>query len=401
MTKIKTPEVLSLGRAHRGVQASQKNGFLQKEPSAASIITRNRGTRKGEVPSYQPVPQSRTSVNSADNAVFSHAPTQFVSGETSFAGQSEKVATEGGSLPCLYSNNTIQKPAGSATECLSNLLSSYHRKSAHALAENVASLIAAVGLDRLGFLTLTFPDNVSDHKEAYSRFDSLNANYLAPHPHFGAWLCVKERQKRGAWHYHMLIDCGADIRTGIDWEQLQQGKYRSAGDHLRGLWGDLRANLSKYGFGRSELLPIRKNAEAMSLYVGKYISKHVGVRKAEDKGVRMCSYSRKWPRSTANFQWATPNSRTWRAKVKELAEFLDCPTLDDLTARLGSRWAYRYAEEIAAGVVPLAVREEILTDLAAVHRLSLKFGSPETWLPQPQAQPPGGAGPVAAEAADV
>ncbi len=397
MTKIKTPEFLPLGRDTREIQASQKNGFLRKEPSAVSMITRNRGNRKEEVLSFQPVPQSRTSANFADNLSNSQPVEKCVSGGERLPGNADQ---EGASLPCLYSNNTIQNPAGSTTECLVNLLSSYHRKSAHALAENVASLIAAVGLDCLGFLTLTFPDNVSDHKEAYARFDSLNANYLAPHPYFGAWLCVKERQKRGAWHYHMLIDCGADIRTGIDWEQLQQGKYRSAGDHLRGLWGDLRANLSKYGFGRSELLPIRKNAEAMSLYVGKYISKHVGVRKPEDKGVRMCSYSRKWPRSTANFQWATPNSRTWRAKVKELAEFLDCPTLDDLTARLGNRWAYRYAEEIAAGVVPLAVREEILAEIEASHRFALKIRSTEILSPQPQVQPLHAAGPVAAETAD-
>lgn len=256
------------------------------------------------------------------------------------------------SLPCLYSNNSIEgsNPASdAASENLANLLSPYHRKAAHALAENVSALIDSVGLDRIGFLTLTFPDNVTDHKEAYDRFRSLNSNFLAPHSQFGNWICVKERQKRGAWHYHILIDCGADVRTGVDWDEIRSGIYRSANDHLRGLWGELRMNLKKYGFGRSELLPIRKDGEAMSKYVGKYISKHMGERKEEDKGVRLVTYSRKWPRSNASFQWHTPNSQKWRSSLAAFAEFFECYSLEALKERFGARWAYHLAETIIDG----------------------------------------------------
>lgn len=267
------------------------------------------------------------------------------------------------SLPCLYSNNSIEPsespldPPGDSPENLCNLLSPYHRKAAHTLAENVSSLVRNVGLDSLGFLTLTFPDNVRDPKEAYSRFRSLNSNYLAPHPYFGAWLCVKERQKRGAWHYHLLIDCGSDVRTGLDWEQIENGVYKSANDHLRGLWGELRANLPKYGFGRSELLPIRENGEAMSKYVGKYVSKHVGSRKEEDKGVRLVTYSRAWPRSNTSFQWHTPNSQAWRTNVAAFAEFFDCYSLAALKERFGPRWAYHYADVIISGDWPQRLSE--------------------------------------------
>jgi hypothetical protein len=278
-------------------------------------------------------------------------------------------------LPCLYSNNsteTSESATETATENLSSLLSPYHRKAAHALAENVSALINSVGLERIGFLTLTFPDNVSDPKEAYNRFRSLNSHYLASHDQFGSWICVKERQKRGAWHYHILIDCGADIRTGVNWDEIKKGVYRSANNHLRSLWGELRTNLQKYGFGRSELLPVRENGEAMSKYVGKYISKHIGGRKDEDKGVRLVSYSKNWPRSNANFQWHTPNSQLWRKNLKAFAEFFECYSLLALKERFGPRWAYHLAESIIEGNWP-----ERLAAKRAVEKNSVKVVYPE------------------------
>lgn len=290
----------------------------------------------------------------------------------------DSVSQTADSLPCLYSNNCIEGVDGapeSASENLCNLLSPYHRKSAHALAENVESLVNSVGLERLGFLTLTFPDNVTDHREALRRFRSMNSNYLAGHFCFGVWLCVKERQKRGAWHYHLLICCGADIRTGVNWDEINNGVYRSANDHLRGLWSDLRVNLPKYGFGRSELLPIRENAEAMSRYVGKYISKHIGGRKEEDKGVRIVSYSKNWPRSNPKFQWHTPNSQTWRANVRAFAEFFGCEGgLDALKKRFGSRWAYHLAETIIHGDWPQRLAEK-KAGLESLSGSALPFGS--------------------------
>jgi transposase len=86
-----------------------------------------------------------------------------------------------------YSNNSIGPPAvpSSISTGKLNVFSPYHRKVAYALELNVKSFVETVGLDRLGFLTLTFPDNCTDHKEAYKRFRSFNANYLANHSQFG------------------------------------------------------------------------------------------------------------------------------------------------------------------------------------------------------------------------
>lgn len=201
----------------------------------------------------------------------------------------------------------------------------------------------------MGFLTITFPDNVTDHKEAYRRFRSFNSNYFAKHESFGEWVHVKERQKRGAWHYHMIVVLKGDIRSGVNWEELAKGNYRSANPFLRSLWKDLRENLENYGLGRSELLPIRSNEEAMARYVGKYISKHMDQREEDDKGVRLVNYSRGWSgRNSVNFAWNTHGSHEWRRKLEKFAKSLGCEEIYQLSEKLGPGWAWKYLDDIMA-----------------------------------------------------
>ena len=57
-------------------------------------------------------------------------------------------------------------------------LTPYHQKSAFTLGENVRRFCDLYGLQNCGFLTLTFPDNVVDHKEASRRFNNMNRRYL-------------------------------------------------------------------------------------------------------------------------------------------------------------------------------------------------------------------------------
>jgi hypothetical protein len=200
----------------------------------------------------------------------------------------------GASLLYLNSNNSLESISPDVSK-----LTPYHAKQAFCLSDNCERFISKVGLDRVGFLTLTFPDNVTDNKEASRRFDSMNKGFLSRF--FGEWMLVKERQQRGAWHYHILIDCKTDIRTGINFEEIQRiprPKYTSAKPALRSIWQLLRDRLPAYGFGRSELLPVRTTAQATSKYLGKYIAKHIGSRSDQDKGVRLTSYSADFPKST-------------------------------------------------------------------------------------------------------
>lgn len=256
-------------------------------------------------------------------------------------------------LPCLYSNNSTENKTPSdenATDCLlalGSLLTAHHKRQAQTLFLNTARIIEnAASIGHIGFLTLTFPDNVTDHREAYKRFRSFNTHFLAPHYDFVDWLCVKERQKRGSWHYHLVVSLSDDIREGVDFDQLEKGDYSSAGPKLRDLWQQLREALPKYGFGRSELLPIRSNAQAMGRYIGKYISKHIGGREDRDKGVRLVNYSRGWVKNSVRFSWHTKNAAEWRRKLSLFAQYMGCSELYQLSELLGSGWAYRYVQDI-------------------------------------------------------
>ena len=259
------------------------------------------------------------------------------------------------SLPCLYSNNSIENTKYTSeqdlTDCtaaLCGMLTPYHKRQAEALFLNVKRLVEkeAPSPGHIGFLTLTFPDNVTDNKEASRRFNSLKTNFLAKHPEIGHWLSVKEQQSRGAWHYHLLVVLKQDIKTGVDFQELRNGKYTSASPYLRNIWKDLREAMPKYNFGRSELLPIRKNGEAMARYVGKYISKHIGQRNDESKGVRLISSSRGWAKNSCKFSWNTPNAKDWRKKLRLFAKLHGCSELYQLNEKLGPGWAYKYTQDI-------------------------------------------------------
>lgn len=270
------------------------------------------------------------------------------------------------SLPCLYTNNSIQdaekdcqdKERAAVVKSLISTLSPYYRKSAFTLKNNVERLIhLAQSPGHVGFLTLTFPDNVTDHREAYRRFRSFNSNFLAPYPNVSEWISTKERQARGAWHYHLAIQTTEDIRQGFDWaeygqwlDDYKQGKVRrlkTGNEALRCLWRDFKAAQKEYGLGRSELLPIRTNEEGLARYLGKYISKHIGQRKPEDKGVRLVNSSRGWVKNNSRFGWNTPEAKEWRRKLKIFAHLHGCLSIEDLSFRLGKNWVYQYWHHIA------------------------------------------------------
>jgi hypothetical protein len=212
---------------------------------------------------------------------------------------------------------------------------------------NVQAAVEAWGLERTGFLTLTFADHVVDPVEAQRRMNSLTTHVLRPR--YGAAIRIYERQKSGRIHYHLLIPCKADIRTGVDFQALERRDYRSAPDALRSEWSFWRRTAKAYGFGRTELLPIMSCAEAMGRYVGKYIGKHLGARKEADVGVRLVSYV--GPRvASVKFAWAGGKGQAWRIGLGELvhalyqARQIHRPTLEAMARRYGKRWAWKWRD---------------------------------------------------------
>lgn len=235
-----------------------------------------------------------------------------------------------------------------------NELSTAHRKSAYALQLNVKAFIDHFGIDNVGFLTLTFADNVVCPKEAQRRFNSLRTNFLKHHyPHY---IRVIERTKSGRIHYHLIVATEDNIRRGLNFAEIKAKNYRSANSNLRAHWERLREAMSKYGFGRSELLPIKTNSDGLARYVGKYIGKHIGNRSLADKGVRLCQFSQgNWKVSTSKFQFVSKGSQLWRAKVKKFVELVNGLLTEDvegfmpfatfdfsdrITQELGSKWIY-------------------------------------------------------------
>lgn len=279
-------------------------------------------------------------------------------------------------LPCLSRNNSNepkQQPAAwgrrQDDEGKFNEFSTAHRKSAYALQLNVEAFINRFGLERVGFLTLTFADDVKDPKEAQRRFNSLRTAFLSKQ--YRHYIRVVERTKSGRIHYHLLVATKEDIRRGLNFRQISARNYSSANSAIRQHWERLREAMPRYGFGRSELLPVKTNSKGLARYISKYISKHIHSRISADKGVRLCQTSRdkeqSWKVANCGFQFLSEGSRQWRAKLAKWVSWVDgyflrmnhlkgkehIPITEEnfltrLKQELGCKWAFANRETIAA-----------------------------------------------------
>jgi hypothetical protein len=257
-------------------------------------------------------------------------------------------------LPCLNTNNSTEPVWAKSAE----KLTSVHRKTAFALAENVRAFSDRFGIERLGFLTLTFADHVTDAKEAGRRFNSLATHVL--NVRYEQWIRVIERHKSGRIHFHVLVVIDTDIRTGVDFSGFARAVYTSAGAKLRSEWAFWRNTARNYGFGRTELLPVKSTAEGIARYVGKYIAKHIEQREQSDKGVRLVSYSKGARRANSSFTWRTPGADLWRFKLGLFCSAMGATSETYNTrfkAWFGSKWVFHLGqviEEIRLPVYPTA-----------------------------------------------
>lgn len=230
-------------------------------------------------------------------------------------------------------------------------LKAKYKKTSIALAWNIQHLCDVYGIEKMGFLTLTFADLVLDPKEAQRRFNSL-ATHILKDRYLG-YIRVFERQKSGRIHYHLVIAMDQDIRTGFDFNEISKGNYASANSHLRKEWAYWRSTAKKYGFGRTELLPIKSTSEGISRYVGKYIGKHFANREYQDKGLRLVSYSTGARMSTVKHSSLNKGTELWRSKLSLFAhimgEKLDLGRplqYEEFSFYLGKKWAFHNREFI-------------------------------------------------------
>jgi hypothetical protein len=262
----------------------------------------------------------------------------------------QKTTSPGAGLPCLFSHISNENPGKvkeSDLHCKDKEFTTARKKSAFILAESVELMASKYGLNKLGFLTLTFSDHVTEPSEAQRRLNSLITRVIKPR--YGDYVGVFERQKSGRIHYHLLVHVGVDIRQGVNFEELKNCNYRSAGKDLRSEWAFWRNTAKKYRFGRTELLPVKSSTTAIKYYIGKYISKSFfSDGDDKDKGVRLTRYSRGARAGTSHFSFLTKNSEFWRESVGLFAELVgdekgvEVDSIDSLSILLGERWAYKY-----------------------------------------------------------
>lgn len=261
-------------------------------------------------------------------------------------------------LPCLERNN-----------CNKAGLSGHERKRIFAIRLNVEEFINRYGLEKVGFLTITFPLGVQTWQEAQRRFHSFSVRVLKRL--FSDYVCVLEFHRDGRPHYHLLVATEHDIRTGfyfaayqalqedsrkprhdpnkLTWSaRRQMSRLLTTNETLKAIWKQIRTSAKGYGVGRCEIIPIRKNTEAIAEYVGGYISKSVGNRRPEHKGARMVRYSQRFKNRPcrSQFSWATPAGWIWRQKVNVWAISRGCYSLDHVRRRFGKSWCYRHRDEI-------------------------------------------------------
>ncbi len=245
-------------------------------------------------------------------------------------------------LPRLNKNNSTERKLAEGIA----RLTSGHRKTAYALQENVRRICKVYGVGFIGFLTLTFADHVTDIKEASRRFNSLRTHVLAAR--YVEFICVVERQKSGRIHFHLLVVLPVDIREGFDFAAMKGGDYRSANLWLRSEWAFWRTTAKAYGFGRTELMPVKSNDEGLAKYVGKYIAKHINQREECDKGARLVRYSRGARRVGCRFSFVSPRSWLWRAKLGQFANRHCIADFEGMREKFGSSWAFHFADTIRA-----------------------------------------------------
>ena len=285
-------------------------------------------------------------------------------------------------------------PAPTTPEDKKDVLPGPKAKQAEALFQNIRWLVDTFGIERVGFLTLTVGDinpetgifeKVKDRAEASRRFNSLATHVLK---RYWCGVTVSERHKDGGIHFHLVVVCDGDIRTGLDMAACFPPKgrdgryaympdYRTAGTAIRAEWEFWRDKAPAYGFGRANLQPVKKTGEAVARYCAKYISKTWAARRPEDKGARLVRYFGRWrtlpddayleahyrqgndkkmlkamtrpaPPVSCRFGTTTPRARAWRAcckQVEVVTAFRGDPvTPENVKEKCGKRWSWRFTK---------------------------------------------------------
>jgi hypothetical protein len=152
-------------------------------------------------------------------------------------------------------------PSTSCGKELEERAAANRERSARRARTQVRRLIKAKNLDTM--LTLTYRENMADRARMARDFDVFMKRIRRILPHF-QYVCVFERQKRGAWHAHMAVQ-------RVQSHYLHRGVLVKSYDLLRAVW---RAVV---GEGNVDISKARRHSQRniakLAGYLSKYLSK--------------------------------------------------------------------------------------------------------------------------------
>ncbi len=238
-------------------------------------------------------------------------------------------------LPCLKKDNCTN--AGS-------------QKSRFVAEENIRLYIQHMGESNVAVLTVTTPSQCLSAFEFQKLWHSWRGHVLRRMFPTGMW--VRERQPRtGSWHAHCVVNVGWDIKTGFPFEQVQKRFYANVDPRLRELWKLLRESAEKYGFGRTELLPIKGTGEGCARYLVKYLVKLRGSDKSQ--GEEKCRLFGRW--GIGGFvitPFSFVRSRILRKRKAWLAEMMGIECYAAFKVVFGASWWHHLGAALLDVVMP-------------------------------------------------
>ena len=227
---------------------------------------------------------------------------------------------------------------------------------------NAKNWLSIYGREHIGILTLTFKENLTCMKEAQRRWNSFSRQ-VNKHGKFQLLVKVAEPQKRGAVHYHCLVKTSGKIRKGLNWEIYDQmgktnsrkekrdlGKKLTSNTYLKEMWSWIRATCQKTGFGRSELMPLRKPNHIKN-YIGKYLEKDMRENALKQDGKngnkRLITYGKKAPKvANQQFSWRFGKASLFRYNLKKFCHVRGIKDHEELKEIYGKSWSHHLYKDI-------------------------------------------------------
>jgi hypothetical protein len=238
-------------------------------------------------------------------------------------------------LPCLEKYNCIGRNK---------------RKARFVAQENIRHYIEKFGINNVGVLTITMPNECLDVIQFQKKWHSFRTNVIKKLFPTGMW--TRERQPRsGNWHAHCVVDMGRDIKTGFPFDEVARGIYKNVDRALRKIWRELRERGAAHGFGRIELLPIKRSGPGAA----RYLTKYLGAALASEKsiGEEKCRLFGVWGGVRfvhSRFDWVS--NRMFRKRKAWLGEDSGVPNEEGFRNLFGPRWWFLIGDALMNVILP-------------------------------------------------